>query len=109
MWCFGPSYRLGNLTGIHEHLLYSVEIIHGGTKVLAAVIQICAGCMFHKQSSNAYKDAVGSLRTPFPQIDIVEAMMIVWRLRGKIIRFTLGSIVCNIICVQCNTHTYEQT
>jgi len=42
--------------------------------------------------------------TPFPQIDIIGAMVIVWRVRGKIIR----SLLCNS-CAQCNTHTYEQT
>ena len=46
--------------------------------------------------------------TPFPQIDIIGAMVIVWRVRGKIIR----SVLCNIVrnnCAQCNAHTYEQT
>ena len=45
---------------------------------------------------------------PFPQIDIIGAMVIVWRVRGKIIR----SVLCNIVrnnCAQCNAHTYEQT
>ena len=44
----------------------------------------------------------------FPQIDIIGAMVIVWRVRGKIIRSVLCSIVCNN-CAQCNAHTYEQT
>ena len=53
---------------------------------------------------------IPSLRnhTPFPQIDIIGAMVIVWRVRGKIIR----SVMCNIVrnnCAQCNAHTYEQT
>jgi len=34
--------------------------------------------------------------------------MIVWRVRGKIIRSVLCNIVCNN-CAQCNAHTYEQT
>jgi len=45
---------------------------------------------------------------PFPEIDIVGAMVIVWRVRGKIIR----SVRCNIVrnnCAQCNAHTYEHT
>jgi len=33
--------------------------------------------------------------SPFPQIDIIGAMVIVWRARGKIIRSVLCSIVCN--------------
>jgi len=32
---------------------------------------------------------------PFSQIDIIGAMVIVWRVRGKIIRSVLCSIVCN--------------
>ena len=45
---------------------------------------------------------------PFPQIDIIGAMVIVWRVRGKIIR----SVLCNIVrnsCAQCSAHTCEQT
>ena len=33
--------------------------------------------------------------------------MIVWRVRGKIIRSVLCNIVCNN-CAQCNAHTYER-
>ena len=44
----------------------------------------------------------------FPQIDIIGAMAIVWRVREKIIRPLLCNIVCNN-CTQCNAHTYEQT
>jgi len=46
--------------------------------------------------------------SPFPQIDIIGAMMIVWRVRGKIVRSVLCSIVCDN-CAQCNADTYEQT
>jgi len=45
---------------------------------------------------------------PFPQIDIIGAMVIVWRVRAKIIRSVLCNIVCNN-CAQCDAHTYEQT
>ena len=45
---------------------------------------------------------------PFPQIDIIGAMIIVWRVRGKIVRSVLCSIVRNS-CAQCNAHTYERT
>ena len=38
---------------------------------------------------------------PFPEIDIIGAMVIVWSARGKIIRFVVCSIVCNN-CAQCN-------
>jgi len=47
------------------------------------------------------------LLPPFPQIDI-RAMVIVWRVRGKIIRSVLYNIMCNN-CAQCNAFTYEQT
>jgi len=43
--------------------------------------------------------------SPFPQIDIIGAMMIVWRVRGKIIRSVLCSIVCNN-CAMCSAHTW---
>jgi len=49
--------------------------------------------------------AVACTQTPFPQIDIIGAMVIVWRVRGKII----GSVLCNIVCnncTQCNAHTH---
>jgi len=45
---------------------------------------------------------------PFPQIDIIRAVVIVWRVRGKTIRSVLCNIVCNN-CAQCDAHTYEQT
>jgi len=35
--------------------------------------------------------------SPFPQIDIIGAMVIVWRARGKIIK----SVLCNIVCNNC--------
>jgi len=35
-------------------------------------------------------------------------MMIVWRVRGKIIRCVPCSIMCNS-CAQCSAHRYEQT
>jgi len=45
---------------------------------------------------------------PFPQIDIIGDVVIVWRVRGKTIRSVLCNIVCNN-CAQCDAHTYEQT
>jgi len=48
------------------------------------------------------------LNFPFPQIDIIRAVVIVWRVRGKTIRSVLCSIVCNS-CAQWTAHTYEQT
>ena len=46
--------------------------------------------------------------SPFPQIDIIGAVVIVWMVRGKTIRSVLCSIVSNS-CAQCDAHTYEQT
>jgi len=34
---------------------------------------------------------------PFPQIDIIGAVVIVWRVMGKTIR----SVLCNIVCNNC--------
>ena len=45
---------------------------------------------------------------PFPQIDIIGAVVIVWKVRGKTIKSVLCNIVCNN-CAQCDAHTYEQT
>ena len=45
---------------------------------------------------------------PFPQIDIIGDVVIVWRVRGKTIRSVLCNIVCNN-CAQCDAHTYELT
>jgi len=42
---------------------------------------------------------------PLPQIDVVGPMLIVWSVRGKIIRSVLCNIVCNS-CAQCNAHTW---
>ena len=43
--------------------------------------------------------------SPFPQIDIIGATVIVWRVRGKIIRSVLCNTVCNN-CAQCDAHTH---
>jgi len=45
---------------------------------------------------------------PFREMDIIGAMMIVWRVRRKIIRSVLRSIVCNII-VHSAMHTHEHS
>ena len=50
---------------------------------------------------------LGDRSPPFPQIDIIWDVVIVWRVRGKTIRSVLCNIVCNN-CAQCNAHTYEQ-
>ena len=73
-----------------------------------------AGIMLQRQSVSYDAVSVTQLivvlvaTCPLPQIDIIGAAVIVWRVRGKII----GSVLCNIVpnnCAQCNVHTYEQT
>ena len=46
---------------------------------------------------------VSVVTPPFPQIDIIGAVVIVWRVRGK----TIKSVLCNIVCnsAQCDAHT----
>jgi len=54
------------------------------------------------------KTARHMISDQIPQIDIIGAMVIVWRVRGKIIR----SVLCNMVrnnCAQCNVHTYKRT
>ena len=71
-----------------------------------AVVFVEPGLTCDNQVMSAVVVAITYL--PFPQIDIIGAMMIVWRVRGKIITSVLCSIVCNT-CAQCNQHTHEQT
>jgi len=42
-----------------------------------------------------FKLIIPSSSAPLPQIDIIRAVVIVWRARGKIIRSVLCSIMCN--------------
>ena len=44
-------------------------------------------------------------RAPFAQVDIIGAVVIVWRVGGKIIRSVLCNVVCNN-CAQCNARTH---
>jgi len=63
-----------------------------GTNRVLDVIQIpCEGVIF-------------TGKPPFHQIDIIGAMVIVWRVRGKIIR----SVLCNIVSNN-NVHSAMQT
>jgi len=58
----------------------------------------------HWKSGIHNPNALSISSAPFPQIDIIGAMMIVWRVTGKIIRSVLCNIVCNSSCAQCNAH-----
>ena len=55
--------------------------------------------LFHCLSS-----CLSTTPPPFPQIDNIGAMMIVWRVRGKIIRSVLCNIVCNNVHSAMHTH-----
>ena len=66
----------------------------------------CVGC--HIVCASISFASMTRVSPSFNQIDIIGAMVIVWRVRGKIIRSVLCNIVCNN-CVQCNARTYEQT
>jgi len=46
--------------------------------------------------------------SPLPSNRHHRKMVIVWRVRGKIIRSVMCNIVCNN-CAQCDAHTYERT
>ena len=48
------------------------------------------------------------VKPPFPQIDIIGAVVIVWRVRGKTIRSVLCNIVCNN-CAQCDAYMNRLT
>ena len=50
--------------------------------------------------------SLGKNFPPFPQIDIIGAVVIVWRVRGKTIRSVLCNIVCNN-CAQCDAHSIQ--
>ena len=80
-------------------------------QVLVTALSRCF-CSKQKTSDIVQTQATQSwfLSSPVSQIDVIGAMMIVRRVRGKIIRSVLCSIVCNN-CAQCNSyaHTHEQT
>ena len=87
------------------------------------IINKCSECFSHAKTCLTYKcnsrecndipftccydrsECLAGITPRFPQIDIIGAMLIVWRVRGKIIR----SVLCNIVrnnCAQCNAHTW---
>jgi len=84
------------------------------SKLLLGLDTFCAAYLDIIIFSDMWEEHLSHLRTvlsrisPFPQIDIIGAVVIVWRVRGKTIRSVLRNIVCNN-CAQCNAHTYEQT
>ena len=76
--------------------------------VLCSIAELAEDVLdFQRDSAYDTVDILCSetLHSPFPQIDIIGAMLIVWRVRRKIIRSVLCSIVCNN-CAQCDAHTH---
>jgi len=57
-----------------------------------------------RQPRERYPSSTSECTPPFPQIDVIGAMVIVWRVRGKISRSVLCSIVHNN-CTQWTAHT----
>ena len=84
------------------HFGYSIQrtiVAHGW----CIVFDLSASSKVKQEKANVMK-----YDPPFPQIDIIWVVVIVWRVRGKTIR----SVLCNIVCdtsAQCDAHTYEQT
>ena len=74
----------------------------------AVAIVTVADMESHAHECSARRSYEQLSSPPFPQIDIIGAVVIVWRVRGKTIRSALCNIVCNN-CAQCDAHTYEQT
>jgi len=72
-----------------------MQVVYNGHKMVVVVVVVVVVVLIHKIP-------------PFPQIDIIGAMMIVWRVRGKIVTTDLCNIVC-ISCAQYNAYTCEQT
>jgi len=57
-----------------------------------------------KNDENVQLAVIPNVYCSIPPVDIIGALMIVWRVRGKIIR----SVLCSIVHNYC-AHTYEQT
>jgi len=57
-----------------------------------SVMAQCTEVTTHYQIKTVHSSE--ALSAPLSQINIIEAMVIVWRVRGKIIR----SVLCNIVC-----------
>ena len=89
---YGGALRCVTLTRYGGALQCVTTVRYG---VLWCVTEVCYG-------------ALRCVTPPFPQIDIIGDVVIVWRVRGKTIRSVLCNIVCNN-CAQCDAHTYEHS
>ena len=113
-WTKQTTTQVINRRHISFNLLRSVNAKHSIRHSLLSTLKH----IFHKKSALQYEmllqrqSSLISLHLwrppPFPQIDIIGDVAIVWRVRGKIIRSFLCNIVCNN-CAQCDAHIYEQT
>jgi len=120
LWCTGrlteadtPTIRLGAtpiaLTSAHLHnpppIFYRLD---GCPSFCQPTVSKHCHCLFLTYlDTNTLSYSPGT-HSPFPQIDIMGTMVIVWKVRGNIIWSVLCNIVCNN-CAQCDAHTYEQT
>jgi len=87
----------------HTHMSssYSLPV---GLNLGLVFVRLCLWFNLEYFVPVSFAFVVLGLVSPFPQIDIIGAMVIVWRVREKIIR----SVLCNIVrnnCAQCNAHT----
>ena len=110
-WRLVWGYFVDNLSDA-DNLAFIIQYRHTQYVVSAIAsllvdIFVKAWILYSHQHSTTLP-RVSDTWPPFPQTDIIGAMVIVWRVRGKIIRSVLCNIVCNN-CAQCNAHTYEQT
>ena len=76
---------------------FSVDLINVNDKVICEFVcchSIMAGMLYNKMYNFLYitLSGFGSV-PPFPQIDIIRAVVIVWRVRGK-----LSGLFCAILC-----------
>jgi len=99
-----------DLQSVHGFHCYDKNAKCQGVLVLAVCL-VCDGdqyCLITRKDHEKTKMVISAPSPPlppFPQIDIIGAMVIVWSVRGKII----SCVLCNIVhnnCVQCNAHTY---
>ena len=92
----------GQRVSVNEFILLLSDLSH--YSAFDDTATCCVGCILlpHSIQQTPCNDA------RFRQIDIIGAVVIVWRVRGKIIRSVLCNTVCNN-CAHCSAHTYEQT
>jgi len=66
--------------------------ISSALRLIRALVSCCCCCYYYVCLTAFFSRTTFP---PFPQIDIIEAMVIFWKARGKLFRSVLCSIVCN--------------